>query len=369
MMMVTQGQFADWYAKVAVTPPDGLIGKRWAAVEESSGELTAKDVLDLAKLFTLPNIREAKLPDSIRQIFVKHDGDFRERNNLQELRVLSGAILRLVIAKSLRLASLAALSLVCGSFGPREAVLVESEHLEAAERHLVALSKAIHEPEAAIITGPVPDKDDIAVKLPPNIFAPNQIPALQAPLVELLSQLASLVKQSAQAIQSLSHTVRIREEDVEMLWWLQGRFSKYLDKSFGEVGYVGGVFIFATELADITKFVPGPVSTVAVIAQALQLAGAPSIGEEITIANATNATPRTWREGIAAKYQIGVTGLLTPLLTAVHKSLDTDGPDEWLPVYKRACDIPSNRPFPLIRLSMQVFRERILLLALAEASK
>jgi hypothetical protein len=365
--MVTQGEFADWYTTVTVTPPSGLIGKRWAAVEESAGQLDVAAVLSLAKLFTLPNVHESKLPESVSEIFAKHDGDFRERNNSQELRVLSGAILRVTITKNEPLSLIATLAIVCGSFGTREAILPERDHLEAAQRHIIGLSKAAHESTSTVILQEAPPKESIAAKLVPNIFAPNQTPNLQPPLVELLSQLALTVNHANEAIRRLSHTARIREEEVEILWWLQSRFSKYLQKPFSDVGYVAGVFVFTTELADITKFVPGPESTVAVVAQALQLAGAPSIGEEITIANATNATPREWREIVAERHKIDLSGLLTPLLMAIHKSLETDGPKEWLPVYKKASDIPSNRPFPLIQLAIQLFRERMLLMAIGEA--
>jgi hypothetical protein len=368
--------FADWYRSAALTPPEGLLDKRWAGVEDVVNKSDATMLLSLAKLFTLPIAKESSVPDGLREAFWAHDNTFQLRDNLQELRVLAGAILRVVVERRKAASPLAALAIACGSFGPREAALPEPKHLDVAQRFMVAESSATHQ-----CASPAP------MKIPPlanqrfaDVFAPdlfpahpNAIPQLRDPLVNAFSEIASsfssALEQTQKAINEITHAASVREEEVAILWWLQTHFSRDLEKPFSGVGYVAGTFLFPMELADLTKFVPGPEAGTAVLVLALQLAGAPSSSEEVTIAKATNAIPRAWREAACEKYKLDSFGLLTPILLAIHKSLETDGPDEWLPVYRKACDIPLDRAFPLIQLSLQLFHERMLLRAAAEVKR
>jgi hypothetical protein len=374
-MMTMHDNFADWYRSASIVPPEGLLKSRWAGVQDICKQPDLTLLMSLAKLFTLPNSTESAIPSGFREAFKKHDDNFSPRNNLQEVRVLAGAALRMVIEQNQYPQSpLAALAIVCGLFGPREALAPEREHLETAQRFLVKYSKETRETVA-----PTPIKIPSFTKLqfndtfPPSHFSVHQTPNLQQPLVNSLNALAdtmaglfSALKQSQKSIEQLTHASNVREEEVAILWWLQGRFSRDLQKSFSDLSYSAGSIVFPMELADLTKFLPGSETIIAVLVHSLHLAGAPSSSESITIANAVNATPREWREKTCAKYKVDSTGLLSPLLLAMHKSLETEGRDEWFPVYRRVSDIPIDKPFPLIQLSLQLFRERMLLRASEE---
>ena len=98
-----------------------------------------------------------------------------------------------------------------------------------------------------------------------------------------------------------------------------------------------------------------------------QLAGAHSSSETASLADTTNSVPREWRERVCAEHNCDSSGLLSPILLAIHTSLKTDGNDDWLPLYRKACDIPVDKPLPLIQIALQVFHERMLLRAAAEA--
>jgi hypothetical protein len=368
--------FADWYRSAALTPPEGLVDKRWAGVEQIVQQSDPVLLLQLAKLFALPNAKETDVPSGLRDAFRVHDDTFPSRDNLQEFRVLAGAILRVVVEQDHAISPLAALAIACGSFGPREAALPEREHLDVAQKFLVAESRATHRC-ASLETMKIPSLGNagFADALPPNLFPANQnaIPHLRDPLVNALSHMASTfssaLEQAQRIMDEITHTASVREEEVAILWWLQTHFSRDLEKPFSGVGYVAGTFLFPMELADLTRFVPGPEAGTAVLIHALQLAGAPSSSEQVTIAKAANALPWGWRETVCEKHKLDSLGGLTPILLAIHKSVETEGPDEWLPVFRKACDIPLDRPFPLIQLSLQLFRERMLLRAAVEVKR
>jgi hypothetical protein len=369
--MAFDQRFADWYRSAALTPPEGLLEKRWGGVQSAIKKPKAAFVIDLAKLFTIANVSESAVPAGFRDSFRSVDEAFPSKDNLQEMRVLAGAVLRMIIEERHSLAPLAALALVCGSFGPREATLPEREHFEIAERFLIEYSTDFRRSgPLSVIKIPNLSKERFTELLQPNVFTQNQLPQLQEPLLNALAagglEITTALKNAQKAIEQLSHTVQVRDEEVNILWWLQTCYSRALQKSFSETGYAAGTLVFPNEVADLTLFVPGSESVIAVLVHALQLAGAPSISETITIAHATNATPREWRERICSSGDLGETKILCPILLAIHKSLDTEGRDDWLPVYRKACDVPVDQPLPLIRLASQLFRERMFLKALAE---
>jgi len=368
-MTVHQG-FADWYRSAAITPPQGLIEKRWAGVETLAAKPDAQLILGLALLFTLPNPTESVVPPRLREVFRSQDDGFPSKDNFQELRVLSGAALRIVIEQGHPPATLAALALACGAFGPRQPLLSELEHLHVAQTFLLERSRSVRrttEQSGAKVS--VPTKSRIEELLPsqPN-FASNQTQQIHQPLMNTFLELANGLSAARALIEQLTQTVRVRDEEVNVLWWLQTRFSRDLGKTFTETGYEAGSLIFPMEVADLTVLLPGLEAVVAVLVHALHLSGAPSSSEAITIANATNKTPRQWRERLRVNYRLDRAELLCPLMLAIQKSLETDGPEDWLPVYRKACDIPADKPYPLVQIAVQLYRERMLLKALSEAT-
>jgi hypothetical protein len=365
--MAMHANFPDWYRSAGLSPQSELLETRWAAIDELTSEPNPALVVELARLFILPSPRETSGLAEFREAFKKQDTVFPSRNNLQELRVLAGATLRALIEQEDDLAPLAALGIVCGSFGPRASALPEREHLDEAERFLVR-----HASETRKSAEPAPIAIASILKTKPKSLPDFSNPApVREPLVALLGEIYSglnaLADQAQKAISALSHTAAVREEEVGILWWLHSRFSSTVQKPFGEVGYLSGAILFPVELAKLTSFVPGPEYLSAVLVRALQDAGAPSSVEPVTLANATNSLGRELREQVAGLIAGDVPGDLIPVLFAISKSLETDGPDDWFPVFRRACEIPLDWPFPVSNLSTQLYRELMLVRAFGEA--
>jgi hypothetical protein len=370
--MAIHQQFGDWYRPAAVTPAEGVLDKRWKGVEEIAKQPDPNQLLDLARLFVMPNAPESSVPVGFRESLHAHDDFFPLKGGLQELRVLAGIVIRLVIEGAHPLAPLAALALVCGSFGAREALLPDREHLDFAQRFLVKYSRRTRESTSPVpIAIPALTSETFSQMFNATWFQTNQTTNLRDPLLnalnEIVSTFSSSLGQAQKAIDQLTQAAKVREEEVGILWWLETQFSRDLKKSFSDLGYASGALVLPKELADLTISVPGSDVAIAVLAHALALSGAPAISEEISIANTTNETPRDWREALCVD-KVGSLGILSPVLLAIHKSLETDGRDEWLPVYRKACDIPVDRPFPIIQISLQLYHERMLLRAFREAS-
>ena len=75
--------FADWYRSAMITVPEGLLQKRWTAVEAVAKKPNADLIIRLAKLFTLPSAAESAVPEGFREAFRAQDETFPSRDNIQ----------------------------------------------------------------------------------------------------------------------------------------------------------------------------------------------------------------------------------------------------------------------------------------------
>src|SRR5713101_5434475 len=124
--------FADWYRSAAVIPPAGQVDKRWAGVEALAKKPTPQQIVEFAKVFGSPSLKAVELPQAFLDALKAHDDTFSAKEGMGEIRVLAGAVLRVVIEAKSALAPLAALAVTSASFATREAVIPERDHLQAA---------------------------------------------------------------------------------------------------------------------------------------------------------------------------------------------------------------------------------------------
>ena len=141
-------EFADWYRAASVVPPQDLLAARWSGIEDASKGLTAERVLDLVQLFAVKPAAGYQVPAFLDTAFREHDESFPTRDNIEELRVLAGAILRQAILRTMMARPVASTyGLSCAGFGVRLASLPTKEHVVGAEGFLVSRSIAVRQSE------------------------------------------------------------------------------------------------------------------------------------------------------------------------------------------------------------------------------
>jgi GTPase-associated system-like protein len=355
-------RFPDWYRSVTVTPVEGLILKRWNAIEQLAQNPKPEFVIALLRLFLLPDSTESSVPEGLVEAFRANDEAFPSKGNLYEIRILAGVILRQIIEEKNSVATFAALGIACASFAGLDAI-PEKDHVEAAEEYLVNSSDSIRERVApAAIKIPALTKEKVKELMPEASVQPNAQfqEALFNTLSALISQTSTSLAQVQLGMQQQQHSIRVQDEELNLLWWLQTAFSRDLEKRFEEVEPSAATLLFPMELADLTVFVPGPNTIAGILSHAFREVGVTN-GAAVTLAQAVNSLPRNWREKTVRKYDLGGLAEICPILLAVQKSLETDGIDEWLPVYRKASGIAADTSFETLRLSLQVYRERLLL--------
>jgi hypothetical protein len=167
----------------------------------------------------------------------------------------------------------------------------------------------------------------------------------------------SLAQRQSQFEQRAMQYIRIQDEELNMLWWLQGGHSATLDQSFGEIPPEQRPFVLARELAEATFAVPG----VAAIEPLLARAGVDD--GELEISAAIQALPLDWLrtaipDGDAAK----VSSVTTPLHEAFKRRLEVEGQDTWIPNWASVCDINPAAKLSALRLGDFFYCEQLVIL-------
>jgi hypothetical protein len=361
-------EFADWYRAASVAPPQELLDKRWLGVEEAAQNVTALGAIALLRIFCVRAKAVLEAPQFLDDAFRKHDPSFSNRDNLEEIRILSGAVLRHLIEDGGKLAVPVALGLICGSYGDRRSKLSTPEHVGAAEKFLdqrAIEDREVEQVPSVKISNPTKERWDEL--LPAQHFNPNQTPHLRESLIIALGEQASKVSQGVNKFASaLWRTVLIQREEINLLWWLQAKFSREVRKPFSEMSASEASLVLPTELADLTVFIPGSPAVVGLLISALNVTKKQA-GKKASLVDAVNSTPREWRKKRVA--QLPKLDDLTPVLLAMSKSLETDGETEWPPVYRTYCEVPLDNAIGPDALAVQAYREYLFVRAISENEK
>jgi hypothetical protein len=357
--MAIHKDFADWYRAASVTPSPELINARWKGVETAAVVIEVPDLITLLKIHAVRPQAGYRPPEFLDGVFRAQDPTFPNRDNIEELRILSGAIVRQIIDTDGPLAICAALGLVSSSFGSRRQTVTTADHITSAEEYLARKGGSVRDIEAmpSVKIAPI-QKEHLAALLPASVFAANQLPQLHDPL------LGTFVNESVRLGDSLAlfgaaigRIVQVQREELDMLWWLQTRVSRDLRVPFFELGERQATIVLPKELADLTVFLPGPAAILGMILASLEVTRTDGCG--MSIAAAVNSTPRAWREKLSAEQAPVALNDLCPISLAIAKSLDTDGETDWLPVYRKQCDVKIEHDVARTEIAAQVYTERL----------
>jgi hypothetical protein len=356
--MAIHKDFADWYRAASVTPSAELLEARWKGVEAAAAALDALGLVTLLKLHAVRPQTGYKAPGFLDAAFRAQDPAFPNRDNIEELRILSGAIVRHILEADGNLAISAALGLVSSSFGRRQTVTTP-DHIRSADEYLARKGGAVRE------IGPVPNlkiepmgKQRFEELMPTATFALNQVPQLRDPLLSTFND--ETVRLSNHLIPygaSMWRVVQVQREELNMLWWLQTKVSRDLRVPFFEFDERQATVVLPKELADLTVFLPGPAAILGMILASLEVTRTDGAG--MSVATAVNSAPRAWREKLTAEENPVALGDLCPVSLAIAKSLDTDGETDWLPVYRKQCDVTIEQTVARTELAAQVYTERL----------
>ena len=332
--------FAEWYRTVNIEPYDEQLKHRWKGIEDYIKlDFPTSDIFELVKLFFNIPTHNEDFHTRFVNCFTNIDSAFKRNYNL-EISVLAGVTLITIIEKVESMNILAIFSTLSIAFNKREAVvpdiyekiLDEYNHLSALIRE--NLLKYKKEDSCT------PSCKNLCDHLKENgaTWDSNTGTLFN----NYITSLNNYVIKAEEKNEYVTKSISIYSEESQILWWLIGEWSQDLDKPFKELSSTEAALIIGKELADLVNTLPGPYSSEAVLNKML---GSCKKGarKDLIFADAIEQTSIEWRRTVVEKYPSENLKEITPVLTAITKSLEVDNEKEWLPSFKGATKLEADK--------------------------
>lgn len=356
--------FADWYrhcttgTEAALT--EQVLQKRWAGVEKVV-EKSTENLLHFVKIIFPTRVVPQEVLSKFRSAFKETDATFQMSGNELELSVLAGAVVCQIMAKESKEADTVALGMICASIVKPEESPWAQPFITFAHTYLderlgnIRKAESITRPKLAVANLKT-QVDAYVARVAEN----NPGPASEAAkeLMNLLIQsLGSIQTMTLKAVSELERQSNLRKEETDILWWMTSGVSRDLCLTFKELKTLAASVVAGRELAELVS-PPGVIPAETLFRRILPPVTGKSAKKNIGLIAAVNATDRQWRESVAADLPPDLD--VFPTLSAIRQSLSTDG-EEWVTAYKKSFGLKSDILFDPAKLSLQMYRECLLL--------
>jgi hypothetical protein len=358
---MTVFNFADSYraAGIAVTPE--ILRLREEPFEKLRKSIDAWLVVDLTRLYfgmTIP-----RGTDWFRDAFGASDPSFSMHDNQREAAVLAASLLKAAIHDA---EDSAALAVLTGYVGGLRKPIVEPELVEKAKYYLSATG--IEERRSQV-------SEPTHIRLPSKSKVPGEADALlEAPdwqkaaalfkkmSEEFYESTKLLANQVAQDTRDLSAEAAILREEVDMLWWYIGGWSRVLERPFSDLPVGLAAAMAGLDLADLSESFVGPAAAPAIL-QRLLLANRKGRSASVSINDVVDASSDDLKE-LELSEGLNKASDVCPILTAFERKRDIGPGDAWHRSYAKLTGLKATAKLAPLALAMQVYRERKLLTAL-----
>lgn len=353
--------FARWYSFVSMGDDTARRHARWQGVLNVVADSTRPTVEVLFRLaYGGRAAPTAQAVQPIRQAFKNADETFEMTGNDYELQVLAGIALAVLMqdldedegAAAALTATTAALG---GARKPdlpmnlaalgEAAIDLRSEEIRtrpSLETYISVEPAKFDFEKAAAKAREVQNFEGVALAL-----------GLAADSVRVAMR--GSAQRQAKAVQAIDSFLRVQDEELQMLWWLTGQRSEDYDCALDAVPADAQPFVFASELADSTEFLPGPPSVKAILSRA-----GLKERKKVAVTAAVNAPRTDWLQKLIEN--LDPSPVSTPLHAAIKRQLETGPGDAWVAGWAASTGIAPTFALPALTLGELFYRERLLLL-------
>lgn len=353
--------FPKWYAEVCMGNDASRCKARWQGVEKMVSNLKFSD---LETLFQLSFKGHAKLnPEGVEKLFAPFygsDSAFDVIENKREVQILAAAaIVVLMHDLNAHLGNGAALGATTVAMcGQREHNLPQD---------LVALGEhAIHKRGEASRKRPVVYKNQKTIPFKANVEAVrtrlsdygidhNTITEVFEKFGKTVqSRFSTVEDRHKSAIQSLEKFLEIQDEEMEILWWLIGEYSSSYSCPFAKVPSKARPLVLSKELAEMTKFSPGPPSINGLLSRRGLLGG-----QKVEVVQVVNSVREDWlQERVSVDLS---SNLVTPIHEAVKRRMETGKGEAWVAGWAAVTQLPDSLKLTPLQIGVQFYREALYL--------
>lgn len=351
-------EFARWYSE-SFMDEGAKRDIRWKGIVDvanKAGHLTAEVLTRLAfKTPVPPSGRKSEdLGESYSKLIAAISGGelgFDPVQSARELQVLAAAALVRLVATLPD----AALIVTTASFAGNRKPDLPMDLVGAAEKGLVSLSGRKHARTKIEELKLAPPKVDFVV-LPEAMQSmdPTQWKAQLDKLHDATTaSIERVVAGQNRVVEALHKQIALDEEELQMLWWLLGGFSRQSDMAFADIDPKVRPLALAHELGEMTAVSPGPASVRAMLARA-------GVGtEELKIGDVVNAVDIEWAKSVSEP------SLVSPATTPIHFALEQraelGSEDAWQASWSGLTGFSTDVSLPALKLAELFYREHLFL--------
>ena len=384
-------QFAEWYRPLMLQADDKFLKSRWELVEKTAKDLSATMALDLVRLsFGLPVHDDAAIATLKQQLKSENLSYVRATAHLELSLIGDCVLLEALKQSSQRL--LWSHVLLAGALSCQQGVRktlyrsVQKELFVASRALLDRLSvqwrrSAIISAQPVTIAPSVLAQASLAVSSEqqtvqyrnqagyqgqiqintPNLAEINQgfqqlFARQQAGIGWVEGAFKTLSDSVLQHQKAVATAMDAPREENDVQWYLFGETSRVLHRPFASFKIAELIPIAASELADLTRVVPGLYAALAYLDRVLTQARPREEAESmVSVAAIVRAVQPLWKEESVSLSGVDGVQDLTPVLCAL--SYATAGKDDWLTMVPELCRVPVETELPARELAYQLYQE------------
>lgn len=345
-------QFASWYSSMSFQEDASFTEKRWSALYSHVEDVTEDGLALLARLaFRLKQSTGAPEVAKLRETL---SGDATSPGD-EELVMLSASALAVAMGfEDDDITALAATVVACTACGglrelkqPMDLVGLSSNAL----RRLAETLRRRPSLEQAKLLTPTVDKADPTMQQALN--EGNLANAVQAVVNGTNKALSAMARRQREFEAAVQKYVNIQDEELDILWWLEGNHSFNLGLDFSEVSPHHRPLAMARELADLTKVLPGPPA----LSSLLSRTGVQD-AEPQSIPEAVQGMPMDWlNQTIDSLVAKGISATLTPILFAMQRRHEVEGKDDWIAAWCTMTGLARDVRLEPLQLATAAYRE------------
>lgn len=361
--------FGEWYRLVSIEPMDEVLRKRWAGVEQWTSTMSGDDdaLFETVRIFR--GLPQKTSRDEFSEAFREHDAAFPLRNNDLEQRVLAGASLVqcLLAGKGSsedESETLRAALLIGASVEASDLYDPEGNLRELMNEMLFGFNEITKRLRNRSDLNPVLIQPKERAELDKTFkdMAADQDPAQFKVRVEaLLGTLFKALRRSEEALVDAVHDLRCADEENNILWWLAGKTSKDLNKTWSSLGDATPI-VAGSELASLIKFPLDSQNAEALLGQVISEVKGP--GGERPLSRYVNVLPESWVKAHSAAIDEKVVDL-TPLSFAITLRGRTNN-DTWPSIFERDSGLKASSELTSSQVARLAYIEAALFSILSE---
>lgn len=343
-----KAEFLSWYETVALSIEPDVADARWVAVQALAASASHEELEALIRAAFRAK-HNSTTTAAVRAKLAGQGGAMQD----EEFKLLAAATLAVILRTSQPAAARTATMIGTTHLNGLRPVKQPMDVIGPASSARLALARTTRR-RPPLTLGPMPPLD---IDTTEALEAEDINESLKLLAKACTAVMETLAERQNDFAQRSLHYISIQDEEMNMLWWLQGGHSHTLDQPFTDIPREQRPFVLARELAEDTYAIPGGPAIESLLARA-----GVDDAEPVEIAAAIQALPLDWlKTAIPEADSAKVSSVTTPLHEAFKRRLEVEGQDTWIPTWAAVCDIDQAAKLSPLRLADLCYCEQLVI--------